>query len=400
MTPRSDDMPNSSARPRHFLHSLSRVERLLFGTAARADSDEYLALRHKLLQALLVLDFSFQTLFVTLSATGVLLLDPKYVVAMIVDSLLAFVMWRMLAIRPAALVPIAWAFECLNFVQCLLALHLVSNDELRVLWFFLNLTGVYVVLGRRAGAAVTVLSLASLLSVNAVSATANYSSHSMITAVLAMSCQAMVMHAFSIRLDAYSSELHESRQRMHSLAILDPLTGVLNRRGYEDTCTSMLAHVHRTHADASLLFIDLDHFKSINDRFGHATGDHVLQAVAQCLRDRVRKSDIVGRVGGEEFSILLPGTRLESALQVAEGLRSTIEMLCPTVTTRSGHVQTQIRLNITASIGVTKASDRDETIQAIQQRADLAMYSAKREGRNRVRVLLNNLQPTRPGPFS
>lgn len=390
MTPRSDDMPSPPARPRYHLHSLSRVERLLFGTAAMADSDEYLALRYKLLQALLVLGFSFPTLFVTLFATGVLVFDPKYVAAMVVCSLLTFVLWRMLVIRPTALVPIAWAFECVLFTLCLLALSLVPNDDLRVLWFFLNLTGAYVVLGRRAGAAMTLLSLALLLIVNAVSTAASYSPHSMITAVLAMSCHAMVLHAFSIRLDTYSSELHESRQRIHSLAILDPLTGVLNRRGYEETCTSMLAHVHRTHADASLLFIDLDHFKSINDRFGHATGDHVLQAVAQCLRERVRKSDIVGRVGGEEFAILLPGTRLESALQVAEELRSAIEVLCPTVTTRSGHVQTQIRLNITASIGVANASDRDETIQAIQQRADLAMYSAKREGRNRVRVLINN----------
>jgi diguanylate cyclase (GGDEF)-like protein len=120
----------------------------------------------------------------------------------------------------------------------------------------------------------------------------------------------------------------------------------------------------------------LDHFKSINDTYGHAVGDDVLRAVAQTLQANVRRSDVVGRIGGEEFSVFLPNTQLPGAQQLAETLRVAVESI---------HIEVDgVRLKITASIGVAVKRFGQETMQAIQQHADQAMYEAKRGGRNRV----------------
>ncbi len=131
-----------------------------------------------------------------------------------------------------------------------------------------------------------------------------------------------------------------------------------------------------------MLFIDLDHFKSINDTYGHAVGDDVLRAVAQTLKDTVRRSDLVGRIGGEEFSVFLPNTQLQGAQQLAETLRVAIENI---------DIQVEgVRLKITASIGVAAKTFAQESMQVIQQHADQAMYEAKRGGRNRVSTFGND----------
>jgi diguanylate cyclase (GGDEF)-like protein len=129
-----------------------------------------------------------------------------------------------------------------------------------------------------------------------------------------------------------------------------------------------------------VLFIDLDHFKRINDQHGHLAGDRVLQAVALCVQQHLRASDVFGRIGGEEFCVFLPHTDAAGAKQVAEDLRTHIEALMPEIA-RATH------LRVTASIGVTSVGPEDESLQTIQHRADEAMYQAKQQGRNRVSVI-------------
>ena len=128
-----------------------------------------------------------------------------------------------------------------------------------------------------------------------------------------------------------------------------------------------------------MLFIDLDHFKSVNDTYGHAAGDTVLKTVARCLGQIIRKSDALGRIGGEEFSVFMPNTSREGALQLAEAARQAVEALNPSIGDKN--------LRVTASIGVAHCNSFVEGMQAIQQRADKAMYVAKSQGRNRVSAL-------------
>jgi len=123
----------------------------------------------------------------------------------------------------------------------------------------------------------------------------------------------------------------------------------------------------------------LDPFKRINDTHGHAAGDEVLRVVAKTLGERLRGSDLLGRIGGEEFSVFLPDTPLQGAVQLAENLRLAVEQCCPDIGSTT--------LAITASIGVATRSHSAQSMDAIQQYADQAMYEAKKAGRNRVSTL-------------
>ena len=154
---------------------------------------------------------------------------------------------------------------------------------------------------------------------------------------------------------------------------IDALTGVLNRRSLE---TAIHAHFE-AHERFAVLFADIDHFKSINDRFGHDVGDTVLKAVAEMLKEGIRPGDAVGRYGGEEFVLLVTGAGPESARLVAERHRKTIAGI-----DFSGIGPDQVTLSI--GVAVFEPEAGDETPEDLVKRADLALYRAKNEGRNRV----------------
>lgn len=174
-------------------------------------------------------------------------------------------------------------------------------------------------------------------------------------------------------------ELAEANRQLHYLATHDALTGVLNARTFYEVCDQIMNVARRDEKPFSLLFVDLDHFKRINDTYGHDVGDTVLKSVSACMEQSSRGSDVVGRVGGEEFSIFLPETDHNGAMLFAEKLRAKIEGLRPNVADKP--------LEITASIGVASCLDHHKAIADIQRDADHAMYHAKREGRNRVSCL-------------
>jgi diguanylate cyclase (GGDEF)-like protein len=163
---------------------------------------------------------------------------------------------------------------------------------------------------------------------------------------------------------------------LETLAAVDFLTGIYNRRHFETTARAELARCQRYMRPLSLLMIDIDHFKAINDRLGHAAGDRVLQNVAALCRTEKRDSDVVARIGGEEFAVMLPETAETAAVQFAERLRQQIAVSSPTFYGE--------KVAVTISVGISGASIRTSGIQALLRQADQALYEAKRSGRNRV----------------
>ena len=147
----------------------------------------------------------------------------------------------------------------------------------------------------------------------------------------------------------------------------DPLTGVCNRRAFDDSLAAQLALLERYGTPFSAAFIDIDHFKQVNDKHGHLHGDHILQQVAKLLDEAARETDIVTRYGGEEFVVIMPHTDLAGASIFTERLRALVEEKLP----------------VTISGGVTMALDGD-TAQSMIARADAALYDAKAAGRNQV----------------
>lgn len=164
-------------------------------------------------------------------------------------------------------------------------------------------------------------------------------------------------------------------RKMRLLATIDSLTGLVNRRAFFEQTESARMLARRMHKPIALMMLDIDHFKRLNDRFGHAGGDEALCVFAATAQAVLREHDIMGRLGGEEFALVLPGTNLEGALQAAERLRLAVESA---VLPNSGHA-----FSMTVSIGVVLI-DPHEHINAALARADHALYAAKSDGRNRI----------------
>jgi len=163
------------------------------------------------------------------------------------------------------------------------------------------------------------------------------------------------------------------RARIEEESVRDPLTGALNRRAFSEALDLELARSLRYGRSFCVAMIDVDHFKHVNDQFGHPCGDRVLVRICRRVAGLMRPNDVFARYGGEEFVVLMPETTLEFAMQVAERLRSEIDR---TVDDKVPHV--------TVSVGITEWSARDVTAELLMARADEALYAAKAGGRNRI----------------
>ena len=180
------------------------------------------------------------------------------------------------------------------------------------------------------------------------------------------------------------TDLTRKAEQLERLATTDSLTGLFNRRHFLDALEAEWSRFSRYHRSVSVLMLDIDHFKSVNDLYGHAIGDEAIKAVAEACLHGKRKSDIIGRIGGEEFAILLPETTLSRARIVAERIRIRIG---------AQKLKAQdVPFQISASIGVAEASISMSGPEALIRAADGALYQAKKEGRNRS-ICWNPLPP-------
>lgn len=173
----------------------------------------------------------------------------------------------------------------------------------------------------------------------------------------------------------------QAEKKLIALASTDPLTQVLNRRAFDEQALTEIERAHRHNRPLALILLDIDHFKKVNDRYGHKYGDQVLVDIAKLIQPCLRTTDYLCRHGGEEFIVLLPETRPEQAVQLAERLREEIE--------NCQIFSDQQHFSVTASFGVSTWERHESDIQSATHRADNAMYEAKRLGRNRV-ILFNN----------
>lgn len=173
-------------------------------------------------------------------------------------------------------------------------------------------------------------------------------------------------------------------EELEHIASTDPLTRLYNRRVFLKWCERELLRSHRSGVPFSLLMVDLDHFKRVNDNFGHQTGDEVLCAAVERMQDSVRGIDVICRWGGEEFAVLLPNAPVEATRIVAERIRENIQK----VTLSAARTPAQVceAFQLTVSIGAATYRDLDDGLAAMFQRADKALYEAKSAGRNRVLV--------------
>lgn len=182
-----------------------------------------------------------------------------------------------------------------------------------------------------------------------------------------------------LKLKKLQDELISTLKKVEKLSVTDPLTGLYNRRHLMEILQQEYERAVRYSTKFSIIMVDIDHFKDFNDRYGHLTGDMVLTKVAQELKRNLRKHDIIGRYGGEEFVIILPETDLKGAHTVAERYRKLIS--------EKNFGSPNSPLHVTISLGVASyPENKMKDIDDMLRLADTAMYTAKRNGRNRVEL--------------
>ncbi len=196
----------------------------------------------------------------------------------------------------------------------------------------------------------------------------------------------LLIVASAVGLFLLTRRLREIRLAQAELARIDPLTGLLNRRAFLERCSLERSRVGRQAGPLSLALLDLDHFKRVNDLYGHQTGDQALQGFARAVVRAMRSTDAVARTGGEEFAVLMPGTDGKTAVEVSERIRAEVA----TVKLPEG--------NLTTSIGVA-SWDGEETFENWFRRADQALYRAKNGGRDRVEAAPEPPASVSPGRF-
>lgn len=194
-----------------------------------------------------------------------------------------------------------------------------------------------------------------------------------------------ILDTYSLRDDGFTNgrmislknitERKEMERKLHELSVKDELTGMYNRRYFQSKFEEEIIRSERYQHDLSLIMIDLDHFKQVNDTYGHVAGDYVLKEIGRAIESSIRRTDISARLGGEELAVLLPETKQSDAYEVAERIRLKIMEL-------EFEVEQGV-FKVTASLGVTTQSE-GFVIEQMLEEADRALYAAKENGRNKV----------------
>jgi diguanylate cyclase (GGDEF)-like protein len=182
-----------------------------------------------------------------------------------------------------------------------------------------------------------------------------------------------------------NQRLKDLNSKLYEMATTDSMTLLFNRRHFLESTEKALKHQQRRDSNAVMLMLDIDHFKQVNDNYGHAMGDKAIIEVANAIKQSLRLYDIVGRLGGEEYGMMLLDCDIPAAEQIAERLRQCIETMSIEC---HGH-----SINVTISIGLSKIKPTDETINQVLSRADKSLYEAKEAGRNQIKVFNDNDKP-------
>ena len=255
------------------------------------------------------------------------------------------------------------------------ALINVPDDQFRAIWFYLLVLVAYMLDGTKTGIFFTLAAIFTILFLNS-KVNLYLTDVTLMSIILGLVILSLIARAFTKKATMYARLVEDQNIKLIKLAREDSLTGILNARSFYEIGSELFKISKRENKNLSILYLDLDHFKKINDDYGHHNGDKVLKRFTEIIESTLRDSDVFARIGGEEFNILLPGTDLHGAEILAEKIRQQIET--------SPINLDKFNVGITCSIGVSSLEEHDRTLENIQMRADKHLYIAKRTGRNCV----------------
>lgn len=258
------------------------------------------------------------------------------------------------------------------------ALIFVVEDQFRVIWFYIAVFLAYTIIGNRAGIVTTLVSILIVV-LCFMLFDLGLSQLTLQGALIGLVISSVLASVHVRKIAEFETILLNKNRELEVLATVDGLTGVMNKRMFNEMAAKYLEAADRTEKPLSFLYLDLDFFKAVNDKHGHQVGDIMLIKFTDVVGKCLRKSDLLGRIGGEEFAVVLFETTVEDAVAVAEKIRSRVQ--------NSSYQYENNLVEVTTSIGVSHFESAEDTLDSIQKRADKALYQAKDLGRNRVEVI-------------
>jgi len=352
-----------------------RFSNFLYSGYEFNEDEDLLRFKFKMINSILLIIAFFTTLFATISDLGIH--DIGHVQAIMNYITAAFMIILVFFLRHSKdnypkVSNILILAMSMTFTMALIS---VPQDEFRLIWFHLLVFVAYVLNGSRNGLIFTLLSIGIILTTHFLM-DLQLSQIAINTGIISLIIASFLFHVYTNKVSSYENALQEKNASLEVLASTDGLTGIMNKRIFNEVSERYFYTAQRHEKELTLLLLDLDHFKKINDTYGHKIGDHLLIRFVESIQTILRKSDVFARIGGEEFAVLLFKTDEEGAKDLAEKIRLAVEQIVIICQNKE--------ISVTTSIGITANTVDDEGFTDIFTRSDKALYTAKESGRNQI----------------
>lgn len=341
------------------------------------EGEDLLRFRFRMINIMLLISIGAMLSFALLNDLGLNELGDIHARSNYLASLVCLVSFFWLRQSKRYYKRVAMVTICAVMISFTSALLFVPTDEFRLVWFLLAVIVAHLVVGRGFGLFIVALSILIVIGSNYLF-NINFSGLTQTTFVISLFISSLLLTSYSEKISLYQMELLQQNEKLKKLANRDDLTGIMSRRYFLDAAHRYFNTSIRNHSSMSMLMLDIDHFKQINDRYGHPAGDRMLMLFTEKISKLLRKSDIFGRLGGEEFGIVLFETDTDGAQILAEKIRQAVEGLDYQVEGES--------IKMTTSIGVSEKIDADSHFEKLMIRSDKALYRSKNSGRNCISV--------------
>ena len=337
--------------------------------------ENLLKFKFKMLNSIFIIIAFFSSLFGLLSDLGINDIGPIHSKVNYVYSFLTVMLIFYLRLSKENYKLTVHSLLFISLLTFTSALIFVPQDEFRIIWFYLLILVSYMISDKTSGILYTLASIAIILIVNSF-INLELSPIAINSSTLGLVIGSFLSYVYTSKITDYENNLKQQNSTLSVLASTDYLTGIMNRRMFNEVSAQYFRTAQSDDLNLTLLLLDLDHFKKINDNYGHQVGDQLLIHFVKTIEKTIRKSDIFARIGGEEFAILLSQIDNDEVYKFAEKIRKEIEEM-----TMNHNGQD---ISVTTSIGISKNCKTDNSFDDIFSRADQAMYQAKKAGRNQT----------------
>ena len=337
--------------------------------------EDLLQFKFKMLNSIFIIIAFFSALFGLLSDLGINDIGPIHSKVNYVYSFLTVMLIFFLRLSKENYLLTVHSLLIISLLTFTSALIFVPQDEFRIIWFYLLILVAYMISGKTSGILYTLASIVIILTVNFF-VDLQLSQVAINSGVLGLLIGSFLSNVYTNKITNYENSLKQQNSSLNVLASTDYLTGIMNRRMFNEISEHYFQTAQKNELNLTLLLLDLDHFKKVNDTYGHQAGDLLLIRFVETVENILTKSDIFSRIGGEEFAILLSQINREDAYDLAEKIRKEVENITINYEGQNVFVRT--------SIGITRNGPTDTSFDDMFSRSDMALYKAKKEGRNQT----------------